>query len=311
MFYSLHLVEFGKKITSTRKNNKLTRSLVSQETGVNIDTIRRIEKGLVLPKLDTLIILSSAYKADLLKIFMNKCSDEYLISIYNQIDSILENENTDKIIEFCNESIESIESIEGLKSKELLFLEIERKQLVYLLKGIKYSTNIEQLKESTKFLIEGIKCTNPDICSNKLDKLCLTEIEIRLLYLIAANYLDEYKIEESIKILTYILSIKDNELSDKTKIRAYALLAYNLFLKGRYEESLISSEKGLEIARTLRTTYYVHALLARKAVALKKLNRDGFEYNMRICLSILEFEDNKNLIAHYRKISKESYGVDL
>ena len=308
MFYSLKLIEFGKQLMLIRKENNLTRSAISEQIGINIDTIRRIEKGLVLPKIDTLIILSEAYKVDLLNLFIDNCSDEYLRSIYDEIDNVLEKEKKDNIDDFCKTAINMIENLENNNS---LFFEIEKVQLIYLLKGIRHSTNTEDLNISTNFLLEGIRCTHPSISFNKLSKIVFTEIEIKLLYLIAANYLDEYKVDESINILQYILNLKENNLTDKIKIKAYALLAYNFFLKQQYEESLVTANNGLELARNIRTTYYVHSLLARKAVVLKRLNKEGFEENMRICLSILEFENRRDLIEHYKKVCKEYYGVEI
>lgn len=308
MFYSLQLTSFGKKISTLRKQNKVTQLIVSEQTGINIDTIRRIEQGLVLPKLDTLLLLSSAYKVDLLQIFLEYCFDEPLKHIYAQLDPIMATMNTDEILTFCDESIAFINMSADTSN---LLLPIEKDQLLYLLEGIKASTDPNQINSSTDLFLKGLRCTQPQISSDKLSKLCFNEIELRLLYLIAANYLDLSKTDESIAILLYLLSTSEANLSQKLQIKAYGLLAYNFFISRDYKKSLKYADKGLELARLAQTTYYAHALLARKAVALLRLGQEGYEENMSLCLALLQFEGHPHLIEHYRKVSKECYDISI
>ena len=308
MFYSLQLTSFGKKISTLRKQNKITQLTVSEQTGVNVDTIRRIEQGLVLPKLDTLLLLSSAYKVDLLQIFLEYCSDEPLKNIYNQLDPIMATMNTEEIIAFCDESIAFINMSADTSN---LLLPIESDQLRYLLEGIKASTDSNQMDVSTDLLLKGLRCTQPEISFDKLSKLCFSEIELRLLYLIAANYLDLNKTDESIAILLHLLSMPDSTLSSKLRIKAHGLLSYNFFAIGDYKQSLHYADKGIELTRKAQTTYYAHTLLARKAVALLKLGQEGYEENMKLCIALLQFEGHTHLVEHYRQVSKERYHISI
>ena len=66
MFYSYDLSNFGIELRSIRQKNGYTQNYVKELTGVNEDTLRRIENGTVIPKYETLEILSSLYKTDLL-----------------------------------------------------------------------------------------------------------------------------------------------------------------------------------------------------------------------------------------------------
>lgn len=282
--------------------------MICKQTGINIDTIRRIEQGLVLPKLDTLLLLSSAYKVDLLEIFLEYCFNEPLKNIYTQLDPIMSTIDAEEIVTFCDESIALINS--SIDTSNLL-LPAERDQLLYLLEGIKAYTDNNQVERSIDLFLKGLRCTQSLLSFDKLSELCFSEIELRLLYLIAANYLDLNKTDESIAILLHLLSMPDSTLSSKLRIKAHGLLSYNFFAIGDYKQSLHYADKGIELTRKAQRTYYAHTLLARKAVALLKLGQEGYEENMKLCIALLQFEGHTHLVEHYRQVSKERYHISI
>lgn len=69
MFYNLEA--FGNRLKEIRKSLKISQNYISCITGIDEKTIRRIENGKVLPKLDTLDILSPYYKEDLVSLLLN------------------------------------------------------------------------------------------------------------------------------------------------------------------------------------------------------------------------------------------------
>ena len=58
MFAVYKLDQFGEKLRSIREKSNLTQKEVRDYTGISDESIRRIEKGRVIPKYETLEILS-------------------------------------------------------------------------------------------------------------------------------------------------------------------------------------------------------------------------------------------------------------
>nr|WP_300005478.1 helix-turn-helix transcriptional regulator [Tissierella sp.] len=72
-----YIAKFGKALRNIRKDLSLTLSKVTLLSGVNSETIRRIESGKVIPKFETLEFLSNVYKVDLNSLFLEYRVDDY------------------------------------------------------------------------------------------------------------------------------------------------------------------------------------------------------------------------------------------
>lgn len=91
MFYNLEL--FGKRLKEIRNSLKINQKQITEITNIDDKTIRRIESGKVLPKLDTLEILSPIYKEDLVSLLIKYRFDDYSVfcEIKNKIELKLDN----------------------------------------------------------------------------------------------------------------------------------------------------------------------------------------------------------------------------
>lgn len=83
------LISFGKELRDIRIKLGLTQNDVSGLTGINTETLRRIEGGRVMPKFETLSNLSSVYKVDLNKLFLKyRLEDfDYIYELKNNLES--------------------------------------------------------------------------------------------------------------------------------------------------------------------------------------------------------------------------------
>ena len=64
MFRMLDTHEFGSQIRKMREELNFTRKQVEELTGVNKETLRKIERGDVVPQITTLQLLSVEYRTD-------------------------------------------------------------------------------------------------------------------------------------------------------------------------------------------------------------------------------------------------------
>lgn len=306
MFYSFNITNFGKHLILLRKSNNLTQQDVVDRTGINIDTIRRIERGYNVPKQETLLILSYCYKHDLLKLFLDYRTNSQVMEIYNKLDDILVSTNENDIIDFCNSSREKICS----KTYDLLYPD-ELTQLDLLLEGILLLFKEKDIKKSNDKLIEAIRITSPNYTLNSSGNKKYTHLEARIIYLLGANLLDLDECETSIKLLNTLQYLVYSEaiLSKMLSQKLYALISYNYFLLDMFWNSLLYAEKGITIANHNNSTYFLHSLLSRKSIALLKLNLNGYIESMELCIAVLKIQNNAELIKHYRTVAKNKYNI--
>ena len=86
MFYSYDKVKLGIEFKRIRLESRMTQEKVSASSGVNKDTIRRIEKGEVIPRYDTLLSLSKAYKRDLIGLMKYISPSFEITNFYDEMD---------------------------------------------------------------------------------------------------------------------------------------------------------------------------------------------------------------------------------
>ncbi|HYE12043.1 MAG TPA: helix-turn-helix transcriptional regulator, partial [Patescibacteria group bacterium] len=110
MFYSFDLVSFGTMIRNIRKKSGYSQSKVKDKTGIHEDTLRKLENGLVIPKYETIEILSALYKCDLLKVLESFRTDEYFYKYYRRMDTIISNNEFSLIGELISDFREDLKN---------------------------------------------------------------------------------------------------------------------------------------------------------------------------------------------------------
>lgn len=86
------LQSFGEELKNIRKSLNLTQKDVAEQISINIDTLRKIENGKVIPKQETLDLLSVVFKKDLNEILLKYRLKDYstFCEIKNSIENKLE-----------------------------------------------------------------------------------------------------------------------------------------------------------------------------------------------------------------------------
>jgi transcriptional regulator with XRE-family HTH domain len=86
------LQSFGEELKNIRKSLNLTQKDVAEQISINIDTLRKIENGKVMPRQETLELLSIVFKKDLNEILLKYRLRDYstFYKIKNSIETKLE-----------------------------------------------------------------------------------------------------------------------------------------------------------------------------------------------------------------------------
>jgi transcriptional regulator with XRE-family HTH domain len=313
MFSSYDLNEFGKSLRALRKNNRMTQKDVSAYVGINEDTLRRIENGYVIPKYETLEILSQLYKSDLLELLKKHRNNTYLSDFYERFDT-LTNKNDIAGLQALSEEINEEESIPCnllVSENEFNLLKILVHQSV-LFQSSNYDTSEEMINKLVNALVQTI----PNFVIEKFDTYKYNLLEIRVLMLIGFSYkyISNIKLSNSIFIFcaNYLISEPTSSMSSIHLItKLYHCISYSFHTLSNHKSALEYAIKGIEYARLYSSSYLVAHLYARKGAA--EFYLDDFEYKKSLKTSVwlLEIEGSFDLANTYRDVISSTYGLNI
>ena len=279
----------GREIKNIRKFNNMTQEELSKISGVNKDTIRKIENGYVDANIVTLILILEALGVsitDLGDTFLNQKG-----TMYSNINNIYKGIEESLLI-FDYKKIEALLSkIEELDYSFLpysTYKEIESKNLLY--KSFVEDSLYGDFDKSLELLFESMRVTYKNFDLAKLESQRYNGIQTRILMNIASIY-NKFDIDTSLEIYDHLIISKD-DLKEKNEI------LYNLinskYLIGDYKEGLKLSTKLLKSIGNNDTRLYILALF-QKGLLLEKMGRidSSIIYlNSSINLSLITYNSN-------------------
>lgn len=278
----VNLISFGKAVKSIRKALDLTQEDVSSLSGVNSQTIRRIENGKVIPKFETLNFLSPIYKQDLSSLFLEyRINDyDYFYHLQNNLEKIFDN---DQVSMLHNELREL--KIFSKYTKNLFFKDLIA-QLILLVKSvISYKENLNY-NMALKQLIEAIQLTTPDFSLDQYKSFVYTSIELRILMNIAfvldkLNRKDEY-----LRIMEFCMD--SSEFCDSL----YPILCYNLsgayYRNQDYSKALKYSNIGIKACQQNRNLNELSLLYYIKGITEYRLDKENYIESLNTSIILCE-----------------------
>lgn len=302
LIYNLEL--FGEKLREIRKALKLNQMEITQLTNVDDKTIRRIEHGKVLPKLDTLELLSPIYKEDLIALLLEYRFDDYSVfcEIKNEIENKLDNGEQHTLhSEFERLNI-LLSSTKNPYNKNLI-----NQLILFTEAAILYKDNDNNM--SLKKLIEAIIITAPNFSLDDYDSFIYSYMETRILMNIAFALNRLSGKEKYLEIMEFCLNSSD------TNDELYPKLCHNLAGAYRrnkdFQKALDFSNMGIKSCQKNRSFNGLSILYYGKGLAEYRLNKDEYIESLQtsICLCKSFGQDQlKNTIISN---SKEFLGIDL
>ncbi|PKK40462.1 hypothetical protein ABB02_00246 [Clostridiaceae bacterium JG1575] len=282
--------------------------------GVSDNTMRKIETGAVIPKYDTLELLSLAYKVDLLAIFQKNRYDVSLLNLMEQVDEAILYHRPDELKRLYHDFstyLSKEDHRDLINAADLKILEVFLKTALSYedpdLKDIKRRELIEEIRETL--------CThNPGLHWNKLANASLNLWEIRLLMLMALleGSLENYDL--SARILEAIVTrykVLENLIVSEHKVFLTAIfnLAYLYHMMDQPQKALDVSEMGIRLAQKQGAFDILHGLYYRKGVAILLMGGEGYMAPLRYAVTLLEIMDQPEAAQLYRDVTLETYGL--
>ena len=302
MYYNLFL--FGKRLKDIREKLGLTQKQVVDMALIDERTLRRMERGKVIPKLETLEALSVIYKTDLVSAIIESRITDYsmLLQTQRNIDLKLINEemsNFDNELKLIDKLLENIENE---------YYKILITQFKFFLYGIRYYKN-KEYQNAMDMYINAIKQTLNDFSLDNYKEYSFSLMEIRILMNIA---LVEDKCEQDEKY-EEILKFCVNQCEENNEI--YPRICHNLAgvyrKKEEYSRALLYDNKGIEICKknmfadTLAVLYYGKAFVEYR---LEKTEyKKSLDLSLQLCKIFEQIELMKQIIVNCEDV----LGIDM
>jgi transcriptional regulator with XRE-family HTH domain len=313
MFVTYNLEDFGKELKKIRTSLGFSQAYVQEIVGVSIDTIRKIESGRVVPRYDTLELLSVAYKEDLLDLLKNSRSNKFLMEYHDELDYIItyyERGAAASLKEKLQENFSQDAGLSMVNPKEfdqfLIFVEV----IDQFHSG---AANSRSLRDE---LVDALRLTIPNYRLRGFRRYKYTYIEFRILLLISLLIAKEGNFAFSNEILYYILE----EISDKrynTKyidyliINVYSNIAYNYHRLDEFAKAIEVADAGITFCLEKKTNHALFTLYYRKGIGQFLLGQKDYMDAITTTFYLLKAMQIPSLLEEYRKITQEKYGITV
>lgn len=312
MFVSYDTFEFGVQLKKIRSSMKLTQESIMKITGINVDTLRKIENGHVIPRFETLEILSTVYKKNLLLILDECKSSNILQTLYNDLDYQITHHNSEAIRDI-NEKY----TLMKLNSYNLVD-QLELCQFETFIKGLNqsYSESSSKLVESRDLLISTIKMRHKEFDFYNFISYTYSFIELRSLFLLSCILRELNEFQLSNDICLFLLTQFDITHHSKKYemyviVRVYCNLSYNCHLLGNHENALEFSNDGINLCISNDIMHWLHFLYYRRGIAQFNLNQTEYKKSLTNSISLLDIQCLDELKSIYESSLQDLYKINI
>ncbi len=299
--YNLEL--FGIKLKNLRISFGYTQKDVSELAYIDQKTLRRIENGENMPRLDTLDILSPIFRVDLFKILHTCKIDDYsyYYNFIKELDLLLVNFN------FSELSIKIEELEEYIKSVKDDFYIIKLTQLLCFCKAIFYSENQEDYL-SLKYYLNSIRKTKPSFCLVNYENFNYDFFEIRILYNIGKmlSSLDEQ--EKNISILEFCtVNTPENDVYYPRICNSLANIYNRMEI---YNKAITYYDLGIKSAKTYSNLGELGVLYYGKGSVEFETKNNNYVNSFKSAIKFCDFIGRENLKNLIIEKMDEYYNID-
>jgi len=311
MFNSFNTEQFGLYMKKLRKSLNLSQANVVKNASINIDTLRRIENGYVIPKYETLEYLSKVYKMNITKIFCEYSYSNSVYDFYLQMDSIINHFDSNQV----NKLSSIYEDILNNIDLNDFISQVEVKQLGIIVNGVTHYYN-DQFEKAYESFLNAMKLSISKYDINNFNRYNYTSLEKRILLMLSLSLrrLENYTLVEGM-LLFLLDKFDDVELNSNNKIfmklKILLNLSYLYHVIDDNESALHYSDCGINLALKHYTNYYLSILYYRRGIAKFILMHDDYMEDLRNSIFFLGLTNQHDLIERYKKITFDTYNLSI
>ena len=313
MFISYNLLEFGEKLKELRKSLGYSQVEIQKLAGVSSDGLRRIEKGEVIPRYETLELLSSIYKEDLLELLKNARSNKLLTEYHDELDDIItcyDDQKMKKLEEDIRVSFTGKNESSIVNPNEVI-------QFLLLIRGasLYHSRFASDHKDARNTLQDALKLTIPKFRLEDYKEYKYSYIELRILLLLSILIAEDQEVALSTKILYFILDRLKTSTTSKYQdfliIKIYTNISYNYHLEDNHKRVIKAANEGIDYCISHERTHGLNSLYYRKGIAEFMLRRKTYKSSLFSAFFILKMTGKEELLDIYLDVTEEQYGIEF
>lgn len=303
MLSSYDLTGFAKKLRTIRKSLGYSQTDVSFHTGINSDTLRRLENGLSIPRYDTLEVLSLFYKENLALLLDSYKISSHLSYFYDLIDYNMVSENYQAL----TKTITDFDTFIDHNPVNLVdHREIDQLKMFFEALAMSYSETPSKDEKAVNGLLNAIRITIPNFQLDKWENFKFNFFELRILFTIASIEGGNKNCKISNDIILNMMNYLDfSPLSKFTEkmliVKSFCIISYNFHRLDEHVQALDYAEKGLKYCFEQSILAYVHLLLFRKGVALFNLNDPSYKKYIEQSIQLLTMQERYQVAESYSK----------
>ncbi|MGV8146082.1 MAG: helix-turn-helix domain-containing protein [Alkaliphilus sp.] len=308
MYYNL--CNFGTKVKQIRKKLSLTQGDVFELTNISENTLCRIELGQVLPKHDTLDLLSVVLRTDLNVLLLEHRIDNYnnLQEIEKRIWNNIEIRDYKKLeseVKYLEEVLETnMSDYYSIRCKQLLlYLEAAILRNVEL----NHSLSLEKLTTALELSICNFELANYQTNSYK-------DLELLLLMNIGVTFVELKNEKKGFQVLLFCYNYY-NQYITTTRLRVYEKICINLsslsYNLGLHKDGLEYASSGIEYCHKHRIYNFIGVLYIVRGGCEQILGKETALNTLLTGKHFLELAGQHETLKDVIIQCKDLYGIDL
>lgn len=308
MYYNLKA--FGSTFRQIRLSQNMTQKDICDITHINEETLRKIENGLVVPKQETLDLLSLALNIDIAQLFLKYRIDHYdtFNAIKKQIDIHLESCN----FLLLENDLKELDKLLATNMND--YFKNQVLQLNHLVDALIIKMCKQEYTLSLEEMIIAMRYTLPNFTPNNYAQYFYNKQEIHILMNIGLTY---HLLNDSYFSVEILIFCSDF-LIKNFKLESFYLLSkihYNLSYKYHQLDNDIKALEhanlGIQYAISDRSIFALTQLYFRKGIAEYRLGMDTYKDSL-LHAKFLSLSSGQEILAQ-RIINncKKFYNIEL
>ncbi|MDP9750672.1 helix-turn-helix domain-containing protein [Thermoanaerobacter pentosaceus] len=301
------LEAFGEEIKNIRKSLGLSQIDVSKHGFINRDTLRKIENGKVLPKLETLELLSHLYKKDLNELLLKYRLKDF--PTFFDIKCSLENKLEGRNFESLKEDVDRLKKLLEKGNMSLYYSKLLN-QLLLLAESVFEKTINKDYEKAMEKLQKAMEVTFPNFSLSNYTDFVYRDMEIRILMNMSLIIKKTENVQKSLEMLLFCLENLSPE-EWETKIKIYYNISYNYHILSLYKESLHYANLGIETCIKNNTLSGLGLLYFRKAIAEYSLGKEEYKDFLVKSIHLFEMTGQEKLIETTIESCRKFYNLEI
>ncbi len=310
MIYNLNL--FGEMFQALRTTKGYSYNTLSDEAGIAKNTLRNIERGKVIPTLDTLSILSSYLSVDLSTLFLSCKNNRHsrFDKLRRDFDRMVATHQTDRLFQHMHEAESLLSLVPSADEDDQLHNRI--RELYYRMIG-HYESFVKKDDETAlRAFLKAMWITMPDFLLDEYSHQTYNYDELQIFFNIVQMMARREK--RTLHLTMYQYIYETYETLVETEVYLLPTLLNNMSVlymeAGHLIKALHYANLGLDYIKNEQIMIDLPALLLCKGLILYHMSIGNHDLYITSALNLLNINNRQDIVKMAIKDMISKHGLD-